>query len=59
MALYVGTSKVKITADTKYFKLKSIVPSSSPVTNGVKLVSSDNHILKDSKGLYLLAKEDK
>lgn len=29
-----------------------------PITNGVRLISSDNYILKDINGIYLTAKEE-
>ncbi len=57
MALYVGNSeKLKITLDNAACLLKLIT---APVSASVGLVSSDNSILQDSAGLYLLAKEDK
>jgi hypothetical protein len=56
MALYVGNSeKLKITLDNAACLLKLIT---APVSASVGLVSSDNSILLDSAGLYLLAKED-
>lgn len=30
----------------------------APITNGVKLLTVDNCILKDSQGLYLIIEED-
>ena len=58
MALYLGSGKkVKIT--TANGKCHLIVPVVSSSINGVKLLSSDNYILKDSNNLYITAKEDK
>lgn len=56
MALYLGNSeKLKITINGRICQL--IIPDS--VINGMKLKSSDNYILKDSNGIYLIAKGDK
>ena len=56
MALYLGNSeKLKITINGEIRQL--IIPDS--VINGMKLKSSDNYILKDSNGIYLIAKGDK
>lgn len=56
MALYLGNSeKLKITINGRFCQL--IIPDS--VINGMKLKSSDNYILKDSNGIYLIAKGDK
>lgn len=55
MALYFGNSKVKI--NSNYLKYILNLYSSIPIINGVVLKSSDNYILKDSKGLFLTTKE--
>lgn len=56
MGLYIGNSeKLKISLFNDICNL--IIPSSSPITNGIILLSSDDFILKDSKGIYLTAKE--
>lgn len=57
MGLYLGSKKSKLSVDN--IKLRVIVPEISYSSNGVKLLSSDNYMLKDSNGLYLIAKEDK
>jgi hypothetical protein len=57
MALYLGSKKLKITLDNIKYNLN--IFSTTPIVNGVLLLSSDNYILKDSNGLYLTAKEDK
>lgn len=57
MALYLGTGeKVKIYLDNNVYKVN--IFSTIPIVNGVLLLSSDDYILKDSKGLYLTAKSD-
>lgn len=55
MALYLGNSKVKI--NSNYLKYFLNIYSSTPITNGVILKSSDNYILKDCNGLYLTASD--
>lgn len=59
MALYLGNSeKLRITLSNGKYALN--IPSiSAPSTSGVRLLSFDNYILKDSNGLYLTAKEAK
>ena len=57
MALYLGNSeKLKINLDNVEYLLNWF--SGTPITNGVRLLSSENYILKDSNGLYLTTKED-
>lgn len=56
MALYLGNNgKVKINIKNSTVRLN--IFSTIPITNGIKLLSSDNYILKDSNGLYLTVKE--
>ena len=58
MALYLGSSeklKINLNNITYYMNLFS----ENPITNGIRLLSSDGYILKDSNGLYLTFKEDK
>lgn len=57
MALYLGTKKVNINLGSlaSYLNLYS----TTEIINGVKLKSSDNYTLKDSRGAYLTAKESK
>lgn len=58
MALYLGSNQVKINLDGVKYYLNFY--SSSPITNGVRLLSKGEYILKDSNGLYLTTiKEDK
>ena len=57
MALYLGSSeKQKIVLNGILHHL--ILLSEKPITNGIRLLSSDNFILKDSKGLYLTSKKE-
>lgn len=56
MALYLGNGeKVKINLDCVAHYLNLF--STTPITNGIRLLSLDNYILKDSNGLYLTVKE--
>ena len=56
MALYIGGEKVKINLDgvAYYLNLYSVIP----ITNGIRLLSSDGYILKDDSGLYITTKEE-
>jgi hypothetical protein len=56
MGLYIGSKKRKISLDGAAFHLNLF--SINPITNGLKLLSSDGYILKDSNGLYLTSLED-
>jgi hypothetical protein len=55
MALYLGNNKVKININNTTCSLQLF--SKTPITNGIKLLSLDKYILKDSNGLYLTVKE--
>ncbi len=55
MALYLGENKVKINLDGVVYCLNLF--SEIPITNGIRLLSSDNYILQDSNGIYLTVKE--
>ena len=56
MALYLGSSeKLKITLNNAAYYLNLF--SETPITNGIRLLSADGYILKDSNGLYLTSKE--
>lgn len=56
MALYLGNKgKVKVILSGIVYYLN--LYTAAPITNGVRLLSLDNYILKDSKGLYIIAKE--
>ena len=55
MALHLGGDKLKINANGSVCSL--IVYTAEQILNGIKLLSSENYVLKDSSGLYLTAKE--
>ena len=55
MALYLGNNKVKINLNNTIYRLN--LYSTSIITNGIILLSSDDYILKDLNGLYLTSKE--
>ena len=57
MALYLGSDKLKINLNGVAYNLN--LYSTNPITNGVRLLSSEGYILKDSNGLYITTKEDK
>lgn len=56
MGFYVGDTKYKIIINNVVHTMKSSM--ASVVTDGIKLLSSDNLILKDSNQLYLTAKKE-
>lgn len=56
MALYLGSSdKLKININNVAYYLNLF--SNIPITNGIRLLSSEGYMLKDSNGLYLTTKE--
>ena len=55
MAIYAGGVKCKLTSNGSTFSLNMY--SSTPITNGIRLLSSDDYMLKDLNGLYLTIKE--
>ena len=56
MALYLGSSQeLKVNLDGVVYRFNLYVET--PITNGVRLLSSDDYILKDSNGIYLTSKE--
>lgn len=58
MALYVGDKeKRKVILDGVVYRLNLF--TSTPITNFIRLLSSDNYTLKDSEGLYLTIEEEK
>lgn len=56
MALYCGSEKLLININNNVYCLN--IYSSHPIVNGSLLMSSDDYVLKDSKGLYLTVKEN-
>lgn len=55
MALYIGGQKYKLISSGNVCDL--IIYSPTPITNGVRLLSSDDFTLMDINGLYLTATE--
>ena len=55
MAIYLGKDKVKINLNGVVYYLNLF--STTSITNGSWLLSSDNYILTDSNGIYLTIKE--
>lgn len=57
MGLYLGSSeKLKINLNNILCSLNLF--SETPITNNIRLLSSEGYILKDVNGLYLTAKEE-
>lgn len=55
MALYLGNNKIKINFNGTICCLH--ISEKAPTITGIKLLTSDNYVLKDLNGLYLTAKE--
>lgn len=55
MAIYVGGQKWKLTVGGDVCNLDVYTPT--PITNGIRLLSSDDFILKDINNLYLTTTE--
>jgi hypothetical protein len=51
MALYLGGNKVNINLDGVVYCLNLFFET--PITSGIRLLSSDNYILQDSNEVYL------
>lgn len=57
MALYLGNSnKLHINLNGILYHLNLL--STTPIVDRISLLSSDNYILKDFNGLYLIPKEE-
>lgn len=57
MAIYIGSTKCKLALGEKICGLN--IPTPIAVTNGIRLLSSDDYILKDINNVYLTTiKED-
>ena len=56
MALYLGNYNVhKVIFNNVIYHLNLF--SEIPITNGIRLLSSEGYILKDSNGLYITSKD--
>lgn len=58
MALYLGSSE-KLQININNIKYYLNLFSKTPITNSIRLLTSNGYILKDSNGLYLTTKEEK
>ena len=57
MAVYLGSGdKLKINLNNVAYCLNLF--ADPPITNGIRLISSDGHIVKDSRGLYVTATKE-
>ena len=57
MALYIGDQKCKLVLGGKVCNVIVYTPN-AVIINGIKLLSSDDFILKDINGLYLTTKKE-
>lgn len=57
MGLYLGSNRQKLQINNAVVSMH--IYSSTPITNGIVLMSSNNYMLKDINGLFLTVKEDK
>lgn len=57
MGLYLGSNRQKLQINNTVVNMH--IYSSTPITNGIVLMSSNNYMLKDANGLFLTVKEDK
>lgn len=56
MALYLGSSeKLKVTINDIVYRFN--LYSQTPITNGIRLLSSDGYTLKDINAIYLTVEE--
>lgn len=56
MALYLGSSEeLKVNLNGVVYRFNLF--STTPITNFIRLLSSDNYTLQDSNGLYLTVEE--
>jgi hypothetical protein len=56
MAIYIGGQKFKLIVGGDICDMQIYSPT--PITNGVRLLSSDDYTLKDINGLYLTTKKE-
>lgn len=56
MGLYLGNEKMNLRSNELLLCLNIYSPS-DPITEVIRLLSSDNYILKDSNNVYLIPKE--
>lgn len=56
MGLYIGSQPQKLVINNQEIFLEIYTPNAI-ITNGIRLKSSDDYILKDENGYYLTIKE--
>lgn len=56
MALYLGSDVIKINLNGVAYRLNLF--STVPISDAIRLLSSDGYILKDSTGVYITAKSE-
>lgn len=56
MPLFYGNQRIKLNIGRHAVNLE-LYTSGTPITNNMRLLSSDNFCLKDSGGVYLTTKE--
>ena len=56
MAIYVGGQRYKLSLGRDICGLN--ICTSTPITNGVRLLSSDDFILRDMNNIYLTVKKE-
>jgi hypothetical protein len=59
MGIYIGSSKKHKISSSNGGIFRLNIPSSTPITNGIRLLTTDNYILQDKNGIYITAKEEK
>lgn len=57
MAIYAGGQKYKLIAGGGVCDMQIYTPNTI-ITNGIRLLSSDDYTLKDINGLYLTTKKE-
>lgn len=57
MGLYLGSNKCKLNLNDIVCYL-NLYSDTSTATNGIKLLTSDGYILKDSNGVYITLKSE-
>jgi hypothetical protein len=56
MAIYAGSDQCRIVAGDEVCDLDTYSPF--PITNGVRLLSSDDYVLKDKNNIYITFKKE-
>lgn len=57
MPLHLGSGE-KVKVNKQGALIRFHVPTPKPITNGTRLLSSEDYILKDSKGTYLTTRKE-